>query len=156
MIFCICRWAHWKIAAYGFLAPANTNSNKGIGKWTMLWIINPCKAITRLINQNDRIHCLIKRDRLMTHKYSVHWNTAYVFIQTNTATYNSNNGNSLLYKSGPIYTLHVVRWLMNFKKPMRRLVNPNNWILCRTYCTSVGRDCVLMNKLYTVRYFICA
>lgn len=35
----------------------------------------------------------------MTRKYSVHWNMAYEFIQTNTAAYNSNNGNSLLYKT---------------------------------------------------------
>ncbi len=80
---------------------------------------------------------------------------AYEFIQTNTAAYNLNNGNSLLYKSRPVYMLHGVRWFMNVKKPMQKLVNPNNSILCRTYCMSAGRDCVLMNKLYTVRYFIC-
>lgn len=46
--------------------------------------------------------------------------------------------------------MHAVGWFMNLNKPMQRLVNPNNSILCVANCLSMERDCVLMNKLYTV------
>lgn len=115
---------------------------------SMLGIINPCKAITRLINQDNGIRCLIKQGRIMAHKYSIHWNMACEFIQTNTGACNLHNRTVLPYKWSLTNTIHGVKWIENVITPMLRLVNANNiqlFILCEQGGTRWDTDDVERN-----------